>query len=221
MTDPKAGKGRPVEARPLVREMLATGGAYVLLADGAVYCWLGKACPEAAKSGAMGVCAAFAAAHGVPSTAQHKVIKEGTEPPLFKQNFKQWNKPVLPAPLAASATPKKREAAEVDVAALVRASKAASEADDKPLDDGSGELTIWRIENFERADWPRALYGQFYAGDSYVLLYKYKDASKRDAAMIYFWQGRDSSTDEKAAAALQARARSPPAPRGAETSLTL
>jgi hypothetical protein len=38
----------------------------------------------------------------------------------------------------------------------------------------AAQLTIWRIENFERAAWPRELYGHLYAGDSYILLYKYQ-----------------------------------------------
>jgi len=51
--------------------------------------------------------------------------------------------------------------------------------------------------------YPKELYGQFYQGDSYIVLYRYKKpSSKKEAAIIYFWQGRDSSTDEKGASAL-------------------
>lgn len=46
-------------------------------------------------------------------------------------------------------------------------------------------------------------YGQFYAGDSYILLYSYLISGK-EAWIIYFWQGRDSSLDEKGASALLA-----------------
>lgn len=48
-------------------------------------------------------------------------------------------------------------------------------------------------------------YGQFYGGDSYVLLYAYKDKQGREAWIIYFWQGRDSTKDEIGASALLAK----------------
>ena len=38
-------------------------------------------------------------------------------------------------------------------------------------------------------------YGQFYGGDSYVVLYTYKKGTK-DQHMIYFWLGHSSSKDE-------------------------
>lgn len=132
-----------------------------------------------------------------------KVVKEGAEPPLFKQMFKEWNKAVLPRMESfESMTPKSREKAVVDIEAMVKQSKS---GDEQPVDDGNGELTIWRIENFQRVSWPRDQYGEFYSGDSYVILYKYKENGRRDAAIIYYWQGRDSSQDEKASAALLAK----------------
>jgi hypothetical protein len=71
------------------------------------------------------------------------------------------------------------------------------------LDDGSGKLQIWRIEKFEKTPVPQDLYGQFYAGDSYIILYTYKQGTKE--YIIYFWLGRNSSQDEKGAAALHAK----------------
>ena len=36
------------------------------------------------------------------------------------------------------------------------------------------------------------MYGQFYAGDSYIVLYTWMSGT-RENAIIYFWQGRHSS----------------------------
>jgi hypothetical protein len=100
---------------------------------------------------------------------------------MFKTCFFRWSAPpvLAPAPRAsASASPRAKET--VDVEALVRSAKAAS-ADSEPAvieQPGSGELAVWRIEDFERAPVPPAQYGQFYAGDSYVILYKYKVRSR-------------------------------------------
>lgn len=41
------------------------------------------------------------------------------------------------------------------------------------VDDGTGKVKIWRIENFEKVPVPESMYGQFYDGDSYIILYTY------------------------------------------------
>ena len=48
---------------------------------------------------------------------------------------------------------------------------------------------------------PQDKYGQFFGGDSYVLLYSYEKNGKPQN-ILYFWQGRTSSSDEKGASAL-------------------
>lgn len=45
-------------------------------------------------------------------------------------------------------------------------------------------------------------HGFFFAGDSYVILYKYGDGHSQ--SIVYFWQGSKSSTDEKGASAIHA-----------------
>lgn len=75
----------------------------------------------------------------------------------------------------------------------------------KLVDDGSGKVEvettnrqrnkrdsltlhqIWRIEDFEMAPLDRKLYGQFFAGDSYVILYTYLIEGV-EYYIIYFWQ---------------------------------
>ncbi len=57
------------------------------------------------------------------------------------------------------------------------------------VDDGSGKVEIWRIENFELASVDPGTYGQFYAGDCYVILYTYLVNSK-ECYIVYFWLGQ-------------------------------
>jgi len=71
------------------------------------------------------------------------------------------------------------------------------------VDDGSGTMDIYRIEDFKMVPLDLALYGQFFGGDSYVILYTYLINNKENY-IIYFWQGQESSQDEKASAALHA-----------------
>ena len=57
------------------------------------------------------------------------------------------------------------------------------------VDDGSGKVEIWRIEDFEMAAQEQSLYGQFFGGDSYVILYTYIVNGKENY-LIYFWLGQ-------------------------------
>jgi gelsolin len=64
-------------------------------------------------------------------------------------------------------------------------------------------LQIWRIVNFKVTDWPRELYGQFFNGDSYIVMntYKPRPTSNDLAYDIHFWIGNNSTPDEYGTAA--------------------
>jgi gelsolin len=59
---------------------------------------------------------------------------------------------------------------------------------------------VWRIEKFQVKPWPKDQYGQFFRGDSYIVLKTYKvgDALKHD---VHIWIGSESSQDEYGTAA--------------------
>jgi hypothetical protein len=57
------------------------------------------------------------------------------------------------------------------------------------IDDGTGSVQIWRIENFDMVPLDERLYGQFFGGDSYVILYTYK-VNRKENYIVYFWQGQ-------------------------------
>ena len=54
------------------------------------------------------------------------------------------------------------------------------------FDDGSGNVEVWRIENFELVLQPKELYGTFFGGDSYVILYTYQKNNK-SCFVVYYW----------------------------------
>ncbi|CAJ1932161.1 unnamed protein product [Cylindrotheca closterium] len=66
----------------------------------------------------------------------------------------------------------------------------------------SPELRVWRIEKFTVKPWPKEQYGEFFKGDSYIVMNTYKeddsDALKHD---IHIWIGEDSTQDEYGTAA--------------------
>jgi gelsolin len=66
-------------------------------------------------------------------------------------------------------------------------------------------LLIWRIENFLVQPWPEKEYGNFFEGDSYIVLNTYKkdDFGYSMGWDLHFWLGKESSRDEMGTAALK------------------
>lgn len=47
-------------------------------------------------------------------------------------------------------------------------------------------IKIWRIEGSDKVDVDPSTYGQFYGGDSYIILYDYQHGERR-GQVIYVW----------------------------------
>ncbi|KAL4981841.1 hypothetical protein BDW68DRAFT_171755 [Aspergillus falconensis] len=64
-------------------------------------------------------------------------------------------------------------------------------------------LFIWRIENFEVVPWPKDRTGEFYDGDSYIVLCSAKlgDDNNNLRHDIFFWLGNKTTQDEGGTAA--------------------
>ncbi|KGO71480.1 Gelsolin [Penicillium italicum] len=62
-------------------------------------------------------------------------------------------------------------------------------------------LTIWRIENFQVIPWPKEKTGQFYDGDSFIVLHTYKVGDDKLGHDIFFWLGSKTTQDEAGIAA--------------------
>ena len=69
---------------------------------------------------------------------------------------------------------------------------------------GGNKSYSFRVENFKPVPIHHSKYGQFYSGDSYVIVYTYI-VDKQSQTIIYFWQGSNSTTDERGASALIAK----------------
>jgi len=63
-------------------------------------------------------------------------------------------------------------------------------------------MQIWRIEKFKVIAWPKEQYGQFFDGDSYILLNTWKEPDKPKLKWdIHFWLGKYTTQDEAGTAA--------------------
>jgi hypothetical protein len=184
------------------KDMLATSSVCILDAIDAVYVWTGKASGKELRKEGMVAAAAHLAASGRPNCPTERVVESG-ESAMFKSHFFQFD-PVRTAPTqrAFSGDVAKTPAEKAIDAAALHAGKAQEAT---PVDDGSGSLECFRVEDFKLVPVEAHKYGQFYGGDSYVLKYTYLDARKRAQYIVYFWQGKGSSMDEVGASALLAK----------------
>lgn len=63
-------------------------------------------------------------------------------------------------------------------------------------------LQIWRINKFKVETWPTDDYGNFYIGDSYIILNTYiEEESDKLLYDVHFWIGKESTQDEYGTAA--------------------
>jgi len=78
-------------------------------------------------------------------------------------------------------------------------------AQTEPAWKGAGErvgLQIWRIVKFKVVSWHKDQYGEFYSGDSYIILNTYKERDQHELKYdVHFWIGKYSTQDEYGTAA--------------------
>jgi len=182
----------------LVKSMLESTDVYVVYSSGNVFVWVGKHANFELKKQAMHRATDFLTGEGLPQSTAIERVGEGNETAKFKSEFFTWNPPVA---FGMSTKASNRAAdPDLDVGALL----AKKEEEDRPVDDGSGTVQIWVIANFNKAEVDPSMYGQFYGGDSYIILYKYMKG-RNEESIIYFWLGNESTPDEKGSAALLAK----------------
>uniref|UniRef100_A0AAR2KIK5 Gelsolin n=1 Tax=Pygocentrus nattereri TaxID=42514 RepID=A0AAR2KIK5_PYGNA len=143
--------------------------------DGKIFVWKGKDANVDERKAAMKAADEFIKKMGYPKHTQVQILPEMGETPLFKQFFKNW-----------------RDVDQTDgmgvayvsnhIAKIEKVPFDASTLHDSPamaaqhgmIDNGSGEKQIWRIESGDKVPVDPSTYGQFYGGDSYIILYNYR-----------------------------------------------
>uniref|UniRef100_A0A8C1YDD2 Advillin n=1 Tax=Cyprinus carpio TaxID=7962 RepID=A0A8C1YDD2_CYPCA len=188
-----------IATSPLTQDMLNHDDCYILDQGGmSLFVWKGKTANKAERQ------AEFIKMKGYPLTTKVEAISDGGESALFKQLFKSWTVREQTAGLGrthtvgrvADVTQEKFDAAKMHVMPDVA-------AQERLVDDGSGQKQVWRIENLEMVEVEPEMHGYFYGGDCYLILYSY-DVNGRNSYILYMWKGRHASQDEVTACAYQA-----------------
>ncbi|XP_014901317.1 gelsolin-like isoform X1 [Poecilia latipinna] len=189
---------------PFAQSALESGDCFILDhgSDGKIFIWKGKDANMDERKAALKAADEFIKKMGYPKHTEVQILPESGETPLFKQFFKNWRDKDQTEGLGVAYIANsiaKIEKVAFDAASLHESSAMA--AQHGMVDDGSGEKQIWRIEGSDKVAVDPSTYGQFFGGDSYIILYNYRHGG-RQGHIIYMWQGSDSSQDEIGACAI-------------------
>uniref|UniRef100_A0A7N8WLS4 Advillin n=1 Tax=Mastacembelus armatus TaxID=205130 RepID=A0A7N8WLS4_9TELE len=187
-----------VATRPLVQELLSHDDCYILDQGGIkIFVWKGKKANKAERQAAMARALEFIHAKNYPITTNVETVNDGAESALFKQLFQKWTEKDQTQGLGKVNTRgKKFDASLMHVMPDIA-------AQERMVDNGTGQVEVWRIEDLEPVPVDPEWYGYFYGGDCYLILYTYLVNSKK-CYLLYIWQGRHATQDELAASAFQA-----------------
>jgi len=201
-----------VSGMPLTQDMLNPEDCFLLDTgkSGGIFVWIGKTSSKEEKVGAMKAAEGYLAKSDLPKWTNIMRVCEGCETTMFKQYFNTWQDPEDTTISSLGRTYPAGSIAEWDVSQLhAENHKLLARSGGAAIgfypDNGTGSKEIYRIEDFELVPIEdENLYGKFFGGDSYVIRYTYQNSEGRDAYIVYFWQGNESTTDEKAASAINA-----------------
>lgn len=197
--------------KALVRAMLVPGNCYIMDCVSEVYAWTDTQASGPHRRATIVRAAALADEHAAQcwvAPVYHEWA--GSEQVMFRERFYGWNAPPIAVsqPAAAAAAQRPRHGgitssaagaeARVNIAAMYAGHP--RHAGDVMVDDGTGRTTVYLVEEFRRVRLEDSAVGEFYSGDSYVVLYRYVWKNK-DCYLIYFWQGRAATVLNKGSSA--------------------
>ncbi|XP_033494509.1 villin-1 isoform X1 [Epinephelus lanceolatus] len=194
-----------VATQPLTQDLLHSTDCYIVDQRGSsVMVWKGKQASKEERREALNRAVGYIKAKNYPSNTSVEVMTEGGESAMFKHLFKSWRDKGQTQGLGTTYSMgkiAKVDQVKFDVMELHARPELA--AQQRMVDDASGDVKVWRIENLELAEVNPSTYGQFYGGDCYLVLYTYQK-SGREQYILYMWQGRHATQDEITASAYQA-----------------
>jgi len=191
-----------IAKRPLLQSMLNHNDCFCLDNCGQqVFVWKGKSASKEEKTGVMNKALKYMQARGYGSNVQLEVVNDGAESALFRSCFASWKDHF--AVSGSKQAPKTSNIAKVektkfDVTTLHSQPKIA--AQERMVDDGSGQVDVFRVENNSLVQIEDSQRGKFYGGDCYIVFYTYKIGTQTNY-IIYIWQGRHANVDELTASA--------------------
>eukprot|EP01114_Cavostelium_apophysatum_P013389 TRINITY_DN3235_c0_g1_i2.p1 TRINITY_DN3235_c0_g1~~TRINITY_DN3235_c0_g1_i2.p1 ORF type:complete len:1475 (-),score=468.43 TRINITY_DN3235_c0_g1_i2:24-4448(-) len=204
---------------PLKLDLLKSNSMFVLDVGNEVFAWAGKFSSDPDRKPFLDKAAEYLSnqqdAGSKPKWATLSKQQEGGETVLFRERFADWpdlSHDVSTARFGLGGQKKHDISREY----RGRAKKTFFDVNDilfseliraEPRSDGTGQLQIWQIDNFNKIPIPESEYGQFFSGNCYLLSYSYArtfGGSLATKYLIMTWQGRDKTKKDSGSSALQA-----------------
>ncbi|XP_021921948.1 advillin-like isoform X2 [Zootermopsis nevadensis] len=193
-----------VKSGPLEQSDLRSEDSFIIdNGPEGIWVWVGRKASSKERVEAMRNAQGYVTKKGYPSNTLVTRVVDGGEPIEFKVLFTSWKEYNQTSGIGKQNNVGKIATTinnKFDAATLHDKPKFAAES--QLVDDGTGERTVWRVENFELVPVPDNLKGVFFAGDCYVVKYTYL-AGGIEKHLIYYWLGQKSSQDEQGTAALK------------------
>ncbi|KAF2069223.1 hypothetical protein CYY_009459 [Polysphondylium violaceum] len=186
------------------KELLNTKFVYVVDCQTEIFVWIGKESSSSQRKMAIKVATVLQEQPDRQDWTRITRVLEFGENNLFKEKFANF-----PGMLPISTTKQENKnyiaSAKAEHPLPLLVSKMEKEYQDTEviftdINNEGSKLKIWKIEDFEKIDHPSHLYSQFFGGDSYIVLYTYM-LNNKEAHVIYYYLGRDSSINEKGTSA--------------------
>ncbi|KAE8293809.1 Adseverin Gelsolin-like protein Scinderin [Larimichthys crocea] len=191
------------DKNPFKQDMLSQDECYILDngANKKIFVWKGKNANADERKAAFSGANKFIQDKNYPPNTQIRVMPAGGETTVFKQFFFNWlDKDETTGPSQAYIIGSIARVEQIPFDASKLHSNTSMAAQHGMVDDGSGKVQIWRVEEGDKAAVDPSTYGQFFGGDCYLVLYSYNDGG-REKHIIYTWQGQKCSKDELTASA--------------------
>ncbi|XP_029460915.1 villin-1-like [Rhinatrema bivittatum] len=194
-----------VAVQPLTQDLLKHEDCYILDQGGQkIYVWKGKNSTKDERQQAMNRALNFIKAKNYSPSTYVETENDGAESAMFKQLFQRWTVKNQTVGLGKThSVGKVAKVEQVKFDAATMHAKPEMAAQQKMVDDGSGNVEVWRVENLELVPVDKRWLGHFYGGDCYLILYQYQ-VNNKIHYILYIWQGRHASQDEIAASAYHA-----------------
>nr|XP_020141080.1 villin-like protein isoform X3 [Microcebus murinus] len=178
--------------RPLTQDLLQEEDCCILDQGGfKIYVWQGRKSSPQDKKAAFTWAAGFIRAKGYPTYTNVEVVNDGAESAAFQQLFRTWS-----TQRGKSKNPggtNKLIPAKLDVGLLHSQPELAAQL--RMLDDGSGKVEVWCIQDLRRQPVDPKHHGQLCTGNCYLVLYTYLKLG-RVQYILYLWQGHQAPADE-------------------------
>ncbi|XP_039279258.1 villin-1 isoform X2 [Nilaparvata lugens] len=195
-----------IKSGPLYHSDLNSNDSFII-DNGAlgIWVWVGRKASPKERVEAMRNATGFVKKKQYPNHTPVSRVVEHAEPTEFKALFLNWQdkdtpaKPLFNRTNSVNNNKPKPVATKLDAASLHATPSLAAET--QLVDDGSGQLQVWRVHQSQLVATPPSQHGVFYGGDCYLVHYTYSAVS-RQSHVLYYWLGLHSSVTEQTALAL-------------------